>query len=314
MRGERTERSRPDRLRWVRASGAAGAMAVVSIMALSAVATAGIAHPATFPAGTYWVPYTSRTNGGCAQAHAFPAHWTSLTGAGKWHGSTSAKTCPAYRGGLAAISEGLVTSELDVVAPIAHATGTGGVNVTWNLNYALAVSGALSGTNYNCPGAWSNSTYNAGYTWINSSFFFANCEAGANAQIGAYAYMIDTTNGTFMPASNFWLGVFNDSGSENLSELYSVNYSNSSYWGSNYSFSYAVNGTFGGPTSYSATASPEFFINGTFNSAHKYVLTTYVYESMVALAFGFNSPGNGASSLNLASLGHHENLAAFQIW
>jgi|SRR5579871_6329227 len=313
MRGESARMGRMG-YRWrVGAMSGLGALALASIFALSSVANAGIAHPNSFP-GAYWSPFTFRENEGCAQAHAYPAHWAATTGHGSWKGAVSAKTCPAYRGGTNVESIGEVEGELNVYAPVSLPSGSGGVNVSWNLNVAYSDSGGLSGTNYSCPQTIYAYNYNYGYTWFNFTEVFANCEAGANADIGGFAYLYDQTTSSYYYPSNYWAGVFNDSGTENYSFSYSYTYSNSSYWAYNYSYSYALNGTFGSAGSFSGTLAPQWFINGTFSSTDSYQVETYIFSSMEALAFGFSNSAHGASSINMAGTTHHENLLPFSVW
>src|SRR5579871_1223805 len=150
MRGE-SERMGRTGYRWrVGALSGLGALTVASIFALSAVASAGVAHPASFP-GAYWSPFTYRDNEGCAQAHAYPAHWAAITGHGSSKGAASAKTCPAYRGGSSVDSFGDVEQELQVWAPVSLPSGSGGVNVSWSLNMAASQTNGLTGSSYACP-------------------------------------------------------------------------------------------------------------------------------------------------------------------
>ena len=317
MRGESAKFGRMNYRRLITATTGASALAVAAIFALSSVASAGIAHPASFP-GAYWSPSTFRENGGCAQAHAFPAHWTALTGDGKSHGSTSAKTCPAYRGGSSVNSYGDVDQELQVWAPVSLATGTGGVNVTWNIHDAASFSSGLTGSNYACPNSYYYSYhYNYGYTWFNYSYSDAYCEVGTFFTLGGYSEVKDLTTGTYYGASNYW-DMYNDTYIENYSYSDVGTYSNSSYWAYNYSYGYSFNGTtsyqYPSTAVFSGTQTPTWFINGTFVSTDDYQVFTYVYGSQESVVEGFSGVGHAATSLNMATGANHEDLLPFQVW
>jgi hypothetical protein len=311
MRGESTSDGRTSYRRLVGALGGAGAFAVVTIMALSSVASAGVAHPAAFP-GAYWSPFTYRDNSGCAQAHAFPAHWSAATGAGKSRGATSAKTCPAYRGGTSVGSYGDVGQTLNVWAPVTLSSGAGGVNVTWSLQITASESGAVTGPT-SCPTTVSHYDYNYGYTWVNYTYTDGYCYMDAYFSVYGSAELYDMTTGTYYSSTNYWSGIYNETYSYNDTFGYMYNYSNSSYWSSNYSYGpTSSNYSYGAPASISTTVTPTWYINGTFVSTDSYQVFTYVDSYQYSEIETWT--GHAATSINMATGANHEDLLPFSIW
>ena len=300
--------------RWrVGAASGLGALAIASIFVLSSVANAGVARPASFP-GAYWAPFTYRDNSGCAQAHAYPAHWTALTGHGTSKGSTSAKTCPAYRGGSAVASYGSVEQELQVWAPVAMPSGTGGINVSWDLNLAASQSTGLTGSTA-CPTNTYHYNYNYGYTWFNYTYTSGYCFLESYLDIAGFTYLYDMTTSTYTYSSNYWSGLFNETYQYNDTYGYSYNYSNSSYWAYNYSYGpYSYSYSAGGAGGFTGAFAPQWFINGTFVSTDSYQVITYIFGYQSSEMAYYGGPGHAATTINMAGTTHHENLLPFSIW
>ena len=314
MRGANERAGRMSYRRLAGAVTGVGSFGVAAIFLLSSVASAGIAHPAVFPAGTWWTPSTYRSNSGCAQAHAFPAHWSALTGAGKMHGSASAKTCPAYRGGNAVTSSGYVDQSLEVYVPISPAAGPGGANVTWSLKMIASEKAVVTSAGA-CPGTWYNGSYfypySGGY-YYNFTDFFAYCSVSSEFEVEAWA---DLFNGSSYMASGFWY-MFNSTSQYNdtYNYSYSYQYLNSSYWAYNYSNSYAgsYNSTYGGPASFSGTVTPTFFLNGTFYAGNSYHVLTGVsaFQDNYLAVY----TGSAVSSVNMGGTANHCNLLPVAVW
>jgi hypothetical protein len=282
-----------------------GVVALVAVMALSSFASAG------FPGAT-WAPYTDRSSSGCATAQAYPAHWAAASGHGKFKGDTTATTCPAYRGGAKTESYGDVYGELTVTAPIHLPTGTGGVNVSWNIVVAGSTTGTAS-TSGGCPVVYYNGSYNYGYTWYNYSDADSDCGAIGEVSLYGFTYVYDVTTGTYSYASNYWNNAYNTSGIENYSYSDSYTYSNSSYWIYNGSYSYSANYSYGSAGTLSGTYNPTWFVNGTFTHTDKYNVITEIEPSMDAEVYGYAS-GHATAALNMASGPNHEDLLPFSIW
>jgi len=297
------------RLRLAGRAGALGAAAVVAIMALSAVASAGVATPSAF-LGAVWAPNTYKATSACATATISAPHWAKLTGVGKLASSAKASTCPKSKGGTAFQSYADTQGGLTIHAPVKIPTGTGGVNVTW----AVVASGALSATYTTgpCPVTYSYSYhYNYGYTWFNYSYSYSYCSVEATAQIYGEAYVYDMTTGATTYPTNYW-SAYNSSGIYNYSYKDTGNYSNSSYWTSNYTYSGSYNYSYGPGGAIAWTASPTWFINGTFTHSHRYLVETYIYLYTYATAEGY--VGTASSAVNAATGVNHVDLKPFSVW
>jgi hypothetical protein len=305
MRGESAKSGRTNyRRRMVSVATGAGAIALVAVMAMSSMASAG------FPGAT-WTPFTYKDSEGCATAKGFPAHWAAATGHGKDKLSTSAVTCPAYRGGDKTFSLGDAFGELTVTAPVHLPTGTGGVNVSWSIVGTATDSGGFTGSGA-CPTVYYNGSYNYGYTWYNYSDAQADCYAYAEVSLYGEAYLMDLTTNTAFYPSNYW-NLYNTSGNENFSYTDTATYSNSSYWIYNYSYSYANNYSYGPSGALAGNMAPQWFINGTFSHSDQYNVITYLEPSTVSEVNGFTH-GHAASSVNFATGPNHEDLLPFSIW
>jgi len=290
-----------------------GAVALASIFALSFVADAGVAHPASFP-GAYWAPYTYRDNGGCAPAHAYPAHWAATTGHGSLKGSTSAKTCPAYRGGSTVDSDGYTSQELEVYAPASMPSGVGGINVSWAINVAANQASGITGS-LSCPSVTYSYNYNYGYTWYNYTDTYADCEVSSSVEMYGYAYVYDMTTGSYFYSSNYWGGLYNETFQYNDTYSYSATYSNSSYWIYNYSYGpYSYNYSSGSAGGFTGSYAPQWFFNGTFSSTDSYQVITYIDAYQSSYVYGYAGSGHASTTINAAGTTHHVNLLPFSIW
>jgi hypothetical protein len=259
-------------------------------MVVSPLAAAGAVTPTLLFPGATWAPYASKSMGGCANAQMIAPHWTALNGAGRMRVQAAANTCPAYRGGPMQSSYAYASNEISVNAPVVMFTGVGGVNVTWNMNFAAVAGGVLF--NSTCPTPTLN-IYGYGFQY---------CQIYWSASVGMYAYLVDNTNGSYFYPSNYWGGYYNYNDSYNYTYCYSF-----TCYGP-YSGSYGY--TFGS----TGVQSPTLFFNGTFNGADSYSVLTYVYTSADASCEGFQGPCHAVAKVNMQSGGNYVNLGALAPW
>jgi len=310
MRGASARVERTGRSRYAAAGGIAAA-AVVAIMALSAVATAGVASPNVFKGAT-WAPSFSKYLSGCGTNVGILPHWSKLTGIAKFKDAASSMTCPASKGGSKTYSSSSASGYLTVMAPVKFPTGSGGVNVTWNLALASATSGGWIGSSA-CPTVVYTADYNYGYTWYNYTSVSASCSATGSADIYGYAYVQNLSGGSGAYASNYWSGLYNTSGQYQYNSTYGATYSNSSYWAYNYSYSYAYNYSYGSPGALSGITMPTWFINGTFSSSSKYQVVTYLDVYAGSYVYGY-AHAKAAAMVNMATGGNQATLAPLAPW
>jgi len=298
-------------LRWTAAAGGVGAVAIVTIMALSSVASAGVASPNAFR-GAVWSPNLYKDLSGCASARGALPHWSKLTGLGKSSSSVAAATCSKARGGSTFESYAEAGGEVEVQAPVKIPTGTGGVNVTWNI-VAAATDSATVTSALVCPVQYSYSAHiNYGYTWYNYSYSDAYCEVESEVYMYGYSYLENVSNGNEIGPSNYWVEPYNESGVYYYNDSDVGTYSNSSYWANNYSYTYTYNHTYGPSGSLSGTYTPTWFINGTFTHSSKYEVITYIETEAYVYVEGY--AGHGSASFNAATGPNHLQLMPFSVW
>jgi len=260
------------------------------IMVFSPIAAAGAVHPSLLFPGATWAPYAYKSTGGCANAQMIAPHWTALNGAGRMRVQAAANTCPAYRGGSAQYSSAYANNEISVMAPVVMPTGTGGVNVTWNMNFAAVAGGVL--INSTCPAPVIN-IYGYGSSY---------CSIYWSASVGMYAYLVDNTNGTYFYPSNYWSGYYNYNDTYNYTYCYSfVN-----------CYNYAA--SYGYMSGAPGLQSPTLFFNGTFNGLDSYSVLTYVYASADASCSGYQGPCHAVAKVNMQTGGNFVNLGALAPW
>jgi hypothetical protein len=280
-------------------------------MALSSAAASGAASPGIFK-GAVWAPYLEKVVNGCASVTSADPHWTKLTGAGKWQATTAAAVCSKARGGNTFESYSTAESELEVLSPIKLPSGTGGVNVTWNLVAAGSNSAGVVGT-LKCPYTYYNYSYNYGYTWYNFSEVISECFAEGLMEVFGSAWVNDLTTNTQSNPTNYWTGVVNVSGVYNETIAYKANYSNSSYWASNYSYSYISNYSFAPSNSFATSWTPTWFVNGTFLHSNRYTVESYIEVIIASDAYGYVN-SHATSKVNMATGGNHIDLLPYHVW
>ncbi|MCI4367470.1 MAG: hypothetical protein L3K08_06940 [Thermoplasmata archaeon] len=296
---------------WRAAAAAGGAGMVVLILLSSSLASAGIAHPRSFPGAT-WTPNGSRYFSGCATSKMTNPSWSATSGIGRWAGTAFASTCGTARGGPSVFSYSSASGGYSVNAPVTLASGAGGVNVTWALKLSAWDTAGAAAT-AGCPSTTIASNTNYGYTWYNYTYTYADCYAIASVGAYAYAYLVDLTNGTYYFANTTWAGLSNISGIESYSFSDTYTYSNSSYWiyngsySSNSSYSYGVRGSITG------SYAPQALITGTFNASHTYVVYASVSASVYAEVAGYSS-GHARAYYNAQTNGHHESIKSIVVW
>ena len=201
-----------------------------------------------------------------------------------------------------------------VTDPLKLPSGSGGVNVSWDLHVTGGQTASNPNSTYGCQvGVYASST-NFGYTWWNVTTRYANCYVYAVIEVAGYAYLYDSTTGVYAYPWNWWGGIYNYTLIQNYTYDVAYNYSNSSYWFYNFTYYSGFNMTFGGPGSLNGTYAPQWFINGTFNAGDRYELTTYMFAYQESVATGFDGRGSGSTSINMASPGNHVNLARIATW
>jgi hypothetical protein len=313
---DRWMRTTGRRARFVSAAASFGAVAVALVMLLSPMASAGVAHPAAFK-GASWYPSESWSTAGCGSVKMTAPHFATLTGAGRWAGSATAATCAKSVGTTGLDSNAQTSGQINVVAPLHLATGSGGVNVTWSLQVAWSYNAAVNVTNPTCPGSTSNYSYYEYWipTWYNYTYTSSYCSADASVSLSGDAYVEDTTTGIYSYATNYWYGI--SSGFSWYTDTYTTTstYSNPSYWVDN-GTSWSTYGSQHGPThasgNFSASTSPTWFINGTFVKTDKYLLFADIAGSVSAYVDGLKHSSTRAS-IDGASGTNHMDLVA-TIW
>jgi len=238
-------------------------MAVALIMALS---------PAAAAAGhTYHAPYTgtvSQTSSytsvsGCATgALTSPVNWSASTGTFTMAAKSSGKGCGTQLAGVGGNSYGSAEGGLEVAIPIKAATSAAhSISVNWKIH--ASVSESMT------PGTCVTS---------NTTTFFQYCEVFADVSIYGFAYLVDTTNGTYFYPTNYW-----------------------DYYNESYNETYCYSGTCylsAGSFAYGALGNVSWFINGTLNKLDSYAIVTYmyVYASSGAEAYTATLSGGSASA------------------
>jgi hypothetical protein len=299
------------RARFVGAAGTLGTVAVVALMVLSGSVAAAAVSPAVFR-GAIHQPALYKSVTGCGANSGKLPSWSHYTGVGKMKGSTSARTCSKASGISSFGSNSYVFSQIWIQAPVRLPTGNGGINITWDIAEKAITSGGITGTAV-CPTTTTVSDVDLGFTWYNYTSVYAYCAAIGAFQIAGYAYLYDSTSGTWYYASNWWNTIYNTSGQYNYSWASVYTYSNASYWGYNFTSFGNYSNNFGASNTLSGTFVPTWFVNGTFNHSHRYVV--YTYLDLFANSYVYSYPsGHATASVDMSSGGDHADLLPFSIW
>ena len=239
--------------------------------------------------GSVSANYNSQSTGGCSAVGKIVAKaaWSPVTGIGHFADAASAKSCAKSLAGIGSGSNGYASGEFEIAIPVHIATtGAHSVAPTWMFTIADSQKMSVGGV---CPAVKISAT---GY---GSSY----CDASSEAYVSGYAYLVDTTNGTYFYSTSYWSGFFNYSSQYN--DTYCYNF-NCSYYNSSY----------GAPSTFSGSTSHTWWFNGTMVKSHKYVLITYVYGGASAYLYGY--PKSSASAMvNLATLGNGAKLSSISV-
>jgi len=291
---------------------------VAGCLALVVLASGASALPAAtpiFPNATLFLLNT-HSGLGCAQAHTYVSHWSNVSGIGHLHSITSARSCPSWRS-TPSDSFGQAGQTVMVTLPVTLASGTGGVNVTWTLDYRAFANTTLASTAASSCLVGSVYTTTSGpplntKTVTNTTSF---CQVVANWSIRGIAYLEDTTTATFYAGQIVYAGpIGNTTSLTEIQRTSTTNYSNPAAWGMNASVSHYRNYTNSSSAYPGPTWSPEWFINGSFRAKDSYVLITWIAvfeQTEVGQLLG----GDRASTyVDLASPGHYVELMPVSIW
>ena len=290
---------------WRSVGPVGGAIGAAAIFVLSGWASAGTTPGALFP-GAHWTGATSYWNNGCSRVHDHRPTWSATTGNGTLRGGTRANTCPPVRGGNSVNSYGILSQEISVVAPVTLASGTGGVNVTWDLRVFGNQSSGFRTAGYTCPGTPYSYTYTNSSGTVTYSGVYYSCFEGAEIDVWMFASLVDSTNGTTFSASNSWNGLTSTSYTENLTNM--TVWNNPSTWTT-------FNGSVGAPGKISGHYRPQLFINGTFNAKHTYAVETFVITSQISEVIGFaTGRAFDRTMVDMGGKAGHADLLPFSIW
>jgi hypothetical protein len=198
---------------------------------------------------------------GCAKMTSTPMRFSSSTGVGGFSGKTSAHWCPKT---LTMVNQGFAEAAGQAIVDIPVKTFPGTstptvIGVTWSIHGSSAVSIGYGGVA--CPPTPVNNSTGNGFSY---------CAMDAGTGVFGDAYLLDRTNGSVIYAANY----------PTLLNLYVYTY-NDTYC---YSFvCYTYNNSANSPTtSWSGTSLQTWWINGSLNHSHRYVVETYVYAWVYA--------------------------------
>ncbi|HZY70624.1 MAG TPA: hypothetical protein VFF67_06585 [Thermoplasmata archaeon] len=259
-------------------------------MILSPLASASTTGSVKAPfAGGVSSPVTYVSASGCATAKSLiTAHWNATTGKGGFSEFAGSKPCASQLGNAGTSSSANAEGALYVDVPIAFATnGFYKLKSTWSLH--IADTAAQS------PGNCAASTAK-----------YADCFVETADELGAFAELFDSTNGTnYYPSKVCW-----QTGCSSTSFWYDLNYTyNQTIWSSgsatysNQTYTYQVPGN-----------QLTFFVNASFAllSTHSYVLELYLYDYVAAATASYNTYLHNATASitsNGATLGNFVKLA-----
>lgn len=263
-----------------------------------------------FPGATH-TPSLYKSVVGCGGSPGVDPTWSHYTGVGHLRIGATAASCPASSG-ITSGSNSYVSAQTTIWAPVTMRAGSGGINVTWNISENSLSTGSVNGS-LHCPISKVTTDRNLGYTWYNVTNSTAYCTAIGAFQVYAAAYLYDSTTGAWFYPTNYWSTIYNTSGLYNYSFYSNVSFSNSSYWKYNASLSYLYSWDYGARNYFNATASPTWFINGTFNSSNSYLVYTYAGAYANAYVYGYHH-GHASVSVNVAKGADHVDLKPFSIW
>jgi hypothetical protein len=265
---------------WTAARGLGLASLTLALLLAAGTATASLGPlgGGAFP-GALWSSVGSFSFHGCAAGKLEHPTFSASSGIGHGFVSATASSCPKSQGGFLSDTVGLSSVETIVTDPIVLTSADHGVNVSWN--YSVRATDSLAhAVHLSCPATLTSTHYSVGapynYTyWDNSSSTY--CYGAAVVQVDGGAYLTDVTTGAVYYAGGAWAGQSNTSGFTLDSSKSTQNYSgNRSYYAYNSTSSYNNDQFEGSSGVLAAPLLPDWWINGSFSSSDRYVVTTYV--------------------------------------
>lgn len=267
------------------------ALPIVAVLALTTGALAPTGALAATSAGSHWSMQRTRfvTVWNCAHEKSTMPVLPPSTLTGGWDSNGSAHACAAHRGGPAMDSYAQASAQVFLTQPVTLTPADRGVRFGWNLSIAMATKASYGSTVNGCPFNKTTDVFtNASGSYI-YSFDYQWCDVLAVASVTATVELVDATTGKVFASANSWKGLHLASGQETITYGWFGNYTNRTYWSSNYTYWDSLNYTFGASSSIGAKFTPEWWVNGTFNASHRYLLETDLNSSMAVESFMYNA-------------------------
>jgi hypothetical protein len=315
MRGIKPARESMTKAAWgIRGSiPIVGAMAVVVLMAMAPVASATSASAIVMDAKK--IITNDSVVQGCAKSKVVKPSLSLTTGLGKFFVSGQSKTCPASSGGSTQISESVGQVQLGVTEGLKLTKPATTVNITWNGSAATSDSATGTYIPSNCP--WynfsgpsvtffANGSVASGFINYSSSY----CEVLSLWEIYAQQLVFDVTTSTYSYGSSAFF--FNESGSEYQNTTETINYTNASYWSSNYSYHSAGNFSFGTGGTGNASLSGSTLISGSWAKGDRLLIESYFTVYTVTEVY-FANHAVAKVLVNASTSGNHVDLKGITV-
>ncbi|MFI5417288.1 MAG: hypothetical protein ACHQ2Y_00110 [Candidatus Lutacidiplasmatales archaeon] len=243
----------------------------------------------------------------CSHQTSAPVAFNRSTHVGGWSASGRALACPTGRGGAAADSYALSEEQLSIGVPVSLNASDHGVEVGWSIALTGSTNASFGKPVFGCP--FNVTRYHFIYAHTNFTYTFAYqwCDVEAVVNVAGYAELLDLTTGGAIHPANSWSGVHLASGVQTISYGYFGAYSNRSYWSSNYSIWVSENYSFGASSRLVGTFSPSWFLNGSFNGSHRYMVVVELNVSVAAESFMYHL-GRSAATFSAGGTTGHEKL------
>lgn len=268
---------------------------------------------AGFP-GSQFTPTDWKSFQGCGKLDAPTPTWSGSTGISRMDISATSKRCGSNRGGLAAFSSASSDMQNSLAIPVRLPSGSGGINVTWNLSLLGGTKARYLGSGASCPWSTSRQTYyNRAWGVYTLTYNTSLCYSEAYTSVYAGAVLEDLTQGIWYYPSNYWNGLYNQSGVYNQTTIVTWNYSSPAHYSSNHTSSYGSNYSIGPTASMTGAYSVTMFINGTFTRSDKFEVLTFVNITAATSEGGFTN-GLALAYVDLGSGPYSARLEPFSIW
>jgi hypothetical protein len=245
------------------------------LILLGSAPAAGISPAAAAFPGASWSSSGSYTYHACAAGTLGAPSFSARSGIGHDEVAAAGSSCGKGKGGYLTDSVADLSSSLVVSVPVTLSSSNTGVRVAWNLTMR-ATDLVVHPGRIGCPVSKSSSHYSVGapynYTyWDNSSSSY--CFALAQVLLSGTAYLLDTTTGASVYASNLWAGAENLSGfTVDTGRTVQSYAGNPAYWSYNSTSSYNNSAMYGASGSLSTHLTPTWWINGSFAAGDHYVV------------------------------------------